>query len=82
MDFNIKDHIEKLRQKHIPATERDIISVISEYYPHIQLGHISYSKGMLFIKNIPPIDKLFIIKNKKIIIQKCLKKKHIVRDIL
>ncbi|MCI5051424.1 MAG: hypothetical protein MRY57_03885 [Candidatus Pacebacteria bacterium] len=84
MSFNIKDHIDRLKQQRQyqdPITHT-VTTILNKFIPGISRGNFEYHSGIIFLKKISPQKKMFIKLNKQKIIVRLKKEDIIVRDII
>lgn len=85
MDFNIKTYIEKLKKRTEqlqPQTEKEIQEILASLGFTLDRSYISYTSGILSLKNLSPLVKTSIKLKKNIIQKKALEKNITIRDII
>ena len=83
MEFNIQDLIKKISiQSDDFKNKQKILTILQGYIPSIGFSDIKFIKGRLFIKNISPLKKTHLKRNKNKIIKGAEKEGLIIRDII
>lgn len=83
MDFNIKDHIEKLKEKiHYQSDEKKIIKIISALLSRDVSCVVSLKKGILYLSSMDSIMRTQIKLKKNTIIEQAKKQDIYIRDII
>jgi len=81
MEFNIKHFIQK--KTFVDTTpESKIIILLQKYNSSIGRNNISFKKGILFLKNISPIQKTDLKLKKRLIIKELKDQDLFIRDII
>jgi len=83
MEFNIQNFLKKISINNEDFNNKQkIITLLQEYITDISFEDVQINKGIISFKNISPLKKSHIKRNKREIIQKAQTKEIIIRDII